>query len=62
MGLGIIFLAGLLVFILLPWIIVGVVYMVARDHFRKMMPVYIGGAFVFEILLFVFAFGVGMFI
>ena len=37
--------------VLLPWIIVGAVALIAREHFRARMPWYIGCAFAFEFLL-----------
>jgi len=43
--------------LLLPWLIVVGIAILARPHFRKFMPFYIGGAFAFEILIFFLLFG-----
>lgn len=48
----------LAVIFIIPWAIVIGVAMLARKHFKAYMPFYIGGAFVFEILLFILLFGV----
>lgn len=53
------YIIGILAMIfIIPWAIVGAVAFSARDHFRKFMPYYIGGAFAVEIALFALFFGI----